>query len=255
MPEATLVTHCGARRIEPWELEQIDAPPPTETWFPVKHSLVLNSATRLLNEAGYQIEKQALAVSHEGNRFFGTLNLKTELSDGVGLAVGIRNSCDKTFPMGFVAGNRVFVCDNLAFRSELMVKRKHTTFGRQRFTDAIASAITSLLSFKEVERQRIECFRQTQIGEERVSHYLLQAALQDVVALRQVPKILSTYHNLTDRYDKTAWALFNAFTSVLGPIANRNPNVYAAKTIRLNSLLLPRSAIAEQQEASHALAV
>lgn len=83
----------------------------------------------------------------------------------------------------------------------------------------------------------------------------IKAALQNVIALRQVPKILSTYWNLTDRYDKTAWALFNAFTSVLGPIAQRNPNVYAAKTIRLNSLLLPRSAIAEQQEASHALAV
>jgi hypothetical protein len=33
------------------------------------------------------------------------------LCPGVSLAVGIRNSWDQSFPLGFCAGARVFVCD------------------------------------------------------------------------------------------------------------------------------------------------
>ena len=63
---------------------------------------------------------------------------------------------DKSFPLGFVAGSRVFCCDNLAFRSELMVKRKHTLRGEARFAEGIAQAVMSLTQFKEMEKARIQ---------------------------------------------------------------------------------------------------
>ena len=69
---------------------------------------------------------------------FATMDLTTPLADGVTLAVGVRNSIDKSLPLGFCAGSRVFVCDNLSFRSELMVHRKHTRFGQSRFEEEIA---------------------------------------------------------------------------------------------------------------------
>ena len=69
----------------------------------------------------------------DGSRFFGTLDLASPLAERTSLCVGIRNSTDQSFPLGFVAGSRVFVCDNLAFRSELMVRRKHTLHGERDF--------------------------------------------------------------------------------------------------------------------------
>lgn len=258
MANATLVTHCGAKRLQDrWELEKIDAPEPTKTWFPVRHATVLSTATRLLNEAGYKIEKEELAVSHGGLRFFGTLNLSTELAEGVCLAVGIRNSNDQTFPMGFCAGNRVFCCDNLAFRSELLVKKKHTVNGRSRFLEAISNAIGSLRSFQDVEAERIKLFRQSAIQDDRAAHIILKAAMQDVIPLRHIPKVWKEYHEPSvDHGRATLWALLNAFTAILGPLANRNPNVYASKTIRLNSLLCPEPLqLAVEAEASHPMAV
>jgi hypothetical protein len=43
------------------------------------------------------------------------------------------------------------VCDNLAFRAELLVRRKHTINGMRAFGTAIAGAVASLTSFKEAE--------------------------------------------------------------------------------------------------------
>jgi len=42
--------------------------------------------------------------------------------------LGLRNSHDKTFPAGIVAGASVFVCDNLSFSGEVKFARKHTRF-------------------------------------------------------------------------------------------------------------------------------
>jgi hypothetical protein len=40
--------------------------------------------------------------------------------------VGIRNSHDKAFAAGIIAGAQVLVCDNLCFSGEILLARKHT---------------------------------------------------------------------------------------------------------------------------------
>src|SRR5262245_7239381 len=110
MATSNLVLHRGARTVTPEELAQYRAPPPEGRWFPVSHSRVLETVRATLREAGYQIDNERLGVLRGGGgRFFGTLDLGTPLVPGVSLAVGIRNSTDKSFPLGFCAGSRVFV--------------------------------------------------------------------------------------------------------------------------------------------------
>jgi hypothetical protein len=45
-----------------------------------------------------------LAVTPDDARFFGTLQLRSEIVPGVGLAVGVRNSIDRSLPIGFCCG-------------------------------------------------------------------------------------------------------------------------------------------------------
>ncbi len=94
---ATLMTHCGAVQVHRRELDLIDAPPPTDTWFPVKHADVIDGVTRTLTAAGFEIAKQSFAVSHGNHRMFSTMDLSVPLHTGVSLAIGIRNSTDKTY--------------------------------------------------------------------------------------------------------------------------------------------------------------
>jgi hypothetical protein len=61
-------------------------------------------------------------LARKDARFFATLDLENEVCDGVRLAVGIRNSFDKSFPIGFCCGERVMVCDNLSFGSEVIIR-------------------------------------------------------------------------------------------------------------------------------------
>ncbi len=96
---ADLILHCGAREVSREELAVLPCPPPTKTWAPVNHARILDTAIGTLREAGYLIEKARFGLSGGDDRFFGTLDLATPLTlDGtVTLAVGIRNSIDKTY--------------------------------------------------------------------------------------------------------------------------------------------------------------
>src|SRR4051812_32640152 len=102
-----LVLHRGARIVQPDELVTVEAPPPTDTWFPLKHGIVLNRVTETLTASGYEIQKQSLALSADNQRFFATLDLQANVMEGVNLSIGIRNSTDKSLPIGFCAGERI----------------------------------------------------------------------------------------------------------------------------------------------------
>jgi hypothetical protein len=224
------------------ELREYKAPPPEGRWFPIAHYDVLTKVKETLHDAGYDVERQKLAVARNNHRFFGTLDLKTPLACGVNLAVGVRNSTDKSFPLGFCAGSRVFVCDNLAFRSELLVKRKHTRFGEQRFANAIADAVTALQSFKEMEAKRLRVLMNTELREEQADSLILRAFEKGIISTCQLPAVLKEWRSpsFEEFEPRTAWSLLNAFTTILRDRAEKQPQSFMVQTMRLNHLLEAR---------------
>jgi hypothetical protein len=110
MATSNLLTHCGARVVTRDELEKVPVPPATRTWYPLAHAHVLDRVQSRLEEAGFAVAAARYALSRGDARFFGVLDLTSVLATGVTLAVGIRNSLDKSFPIGFAAGARVFCC-------------------------------------------------------------------------------------------------------------------------------------------------
>lgn len=239
MSHSALVAHCGARHVSREELNQVPAPASTDTWFPLTHAHVLDQTLGTLELAGFRAQRMALAVSRSGNRFFGTVDLESPIIDGVNLAVGVRNSVDKSLPISFAAGERVFVCDNLAFRSEIVVARKHTRYGADRFAEAIAKAVSGLAQFREAESERIELFRRTEIADTMAESLILRAYERDIVSHYLLPRVLADWRNPPYEAfaDRTLWALENAFTGVLGVVAQRNPQRFCGLTIALQGLL------------------
>lgn len=239
-----LMLHTGARRVELEELSTIEAPPPTDTWFPIKHSVVLERVQTTLDAAGFQIEKQQLALNQSNTRFFGTLDLRAELHAGVTLTVGVRNSIDKSFPFGLCAGSRCFVCDNLAFCSEIVVTRKHTKFGGRRFQDAIANAMSDLRQFKDSETRRIDWMHKAQLSDDAANSYILQAFESQIVGPRLLPLVIKEWREPKHQefVPRTVWSLFNSFTEVLKPRQLSQPAAAAHETMRLQSLLTKDSA-------------
>lgn len=235
---ADLMLHRGARLAERPEVELIDAPPPTESWFPLSHATVLSTVERTLIGAGFGIQRMQLALSPDNSRFFGTLDLMSPITDGVSLTVGVRNSIDKTFPIGMVAGSRVMVCDNLAFSSTIYVSKKHTRWGADRFTEGISHAMQTLGQYKAVEAKRIAVYRDYPLGENEAAAVLLHAFEENVLSSRTLPAAIEAYRrpSLEEFAPRTAWSLFNACTESLKQ-RQGNPAEFASLTMKLYRLI------------------
>ena len=238
-----LMLHAGGKLATLDELRACKTPLPEGRWHPVSHVTVLNTVTETLRGAGYVIKSEKYALARSDARFFGVLNLETPLAQGVGLSVGVRNSVDRSFPLGFAAGSHCFVCDNLAFRAELLVRKKHTVNGMKAFGTAIAGAVASLTSFKEAEELRIKRMAEMELTPADASHVILQAYRRGIISSLQLPLVCKAWEEPphADFAPRTAWSLFNAFTEVLKPRAISAPQQFVSSTIRLNGLLLPEA--------------
>ena len=242
---SNIVLHCGAKPVTRQQLASVACPPGTDTWKPVPHATVLDLVGGMLELSGFRIASEQLGLTRDENRFFGTLDLQNELAPGVTLSVGVRNSTDMSLPLGFCAGNRVMVCDNLAFSSELIVKRKHTKNGETRFREAISLAVGNLTQFQVAETRRIQLLQDQRLGRYEGEAFLLAAFEKGILSARTLPKAIGQYRNPS--YDwgsrDTAWFLFNAITTVLQPRAQSNPQAFALTTMQLVSLFFPADEI------------
>ena len=256
MATSTLLNHRGGRDVQHEQLAAIHAPPPTDTWFPVSHHQVMDAVSDTLQSAGFEIRQTRLSLSHDDARFFGTLDLTHRISDvagGVTLAVGVRNSVDKSFPIGFCCGTRVFVCDNLAFTSEIVVSKKHTRFGQERYLEGISRAVTGLQQYQQTVGSWIERLQHWDLSEDAANSYLLRAYEQDIIGARLLPQVIREWRQpVFDEYrPRNAWSLWNCFTGVLSRTRQKShPSQAALTTIRLQRLLSPPESLQVPVEAT-----
>lgn len=241
MTGKNLMLHRGARLVERAELNRVEAPPPTDTWFPLKHSAVLDAVNQTLESACFGIERMELALSRSDTRFFGTLTLTNRVTDDCSLTVGIRNSIDKSFPIGFAVGERVFVCDNLAFSSEIVIARKHTRFGETRFQEAVSKAILTLPDYLAQAGERIKHLQSWKLSEDEADALLLRCFERGLVSMRQLPRCIAAWRQpaYEEFRPRTGWSLLNSVTGVLKERQRTNPQAAAAQTIALQRLIAP----------------
>jgi hypothetical protein len=136
----------------------------------------------------------------------------------------------------------VFVCDNLAFTSEIVVSKKHTRFGQERYLEGICQAVSGLSQYQEAAASWIERLQGWQLSEDAANSYLLQAYEADIIGSRLLPQIIKEWR--TPRFEeyrpRTGWSLWNCFTDVLSRTRQaQHPAQAALTTIRLQRLLSP----------------
>jgi hypothetical protein len=200
---------------------------------------VIDTVGTALESAGFAVRRTQLPVARNGNQMFATMDLMAPLTPGVALAVGIRNSTDKSLPLRFCAGSRVFDCENLAFQSELIVKRKHTINGAVRFQEAITLAVQGLPQFQAAEVARIGRLQQVELTPDTADALILRAFERKLVPSAALEDVLQEWRHPShpEFQSRTLWSLMNAFTEILGNRGQRNPQRYAAVTMGLSALL------------------
>lgn len=213
-----LILHCGAQAVELKEVEQVQTPRPTETWTPIPHRQLIDRVYMALQASRLSIGSEAHSLSHDGQRYFGIMEVKNhQQRDDYALVLGIRNSHDKRFPAGIVAGMSVFVCDNLSFSGEIALSRKHTRFINRDLPQLVSRAVGMLSEKWHQQDRRIEAYKRIELSDESTHDLLIRSVDAGVCANSYVPDVLQEWRQPRHQEfaPRNVWSLFNAFTEAL----------------------------------------
>lgn len=197
------------------ELAQIPVPESTPTHKPVPHHTIVEALVETLSFRQIGVVNEEYAVSHDGMKMFGVLDLETQM-DGCRFSIGIRNSHDKSLRLGLTAGLRVFVCSNMAFSGDFTpVLAKHSKSFN--LIDTLSVGVDRIQRNFEPMQRQVESWRKAQITDERARLIFYSAFVDGKL---DAPKsLLPEVHRLyfepeyPDFSPRTMWSLSNAFTS------------------------------------------
>lgn len=218
-----LMLHAGAVPVDYAGLREFATPVPTATHFPIPHFSVVDYVKLSLSFFGHEVVQEDYGVTPDGDKFFGVLSLKSPYGDYTDM-VGLRNSHDKSFPVGVSFGSRVFCCDNLAFTGEHVIKRRHTPKIKRELPGLIAEIIEPLGIARLATAQTYDRFKATDIDQRTADHLVMDMYRKDVINLTRIADVVNAYEDeAQDWGGKTAWRMFNAATFALtGKVAD-NP--------------------------------
>lgn len=208
-----------SRKVESDELIGIETPESTSSWCPIPHTRLVNLLTASLPAYGLSVVNQVHAVYRDGLRYFGLFQVENgDQHADYSLVFGLRNSHDKSFPAGICLGSGVFVCDNLAFSSEVVVGRRHTRFINRDLPGLVQKAVGKLVDMRTAQDTRIKAYKETELVDSQAHDVICRALRGRAINATRVPKVLDQWHapdHPEFAQEKTGWRLFNAFTETL----------------------------------------
>ncbi len=208
--------HAGATPIEYDGLRQLDTPAATATHVPIPHFRVVDLLKSTLGMYGHEVTEEHYGVTEDAQRFFGLLSLRSGYT-GYEDTVGLRNSNDRSFPVGIGFGSRVFVCDNMAFSADHVIKRRHTANLKRDLPGIVGELIEPLALHREAQAKTFQHYKQVMLTDETADHVILDLYRQGVINIQRVPDVLEQWERPTfpGLEDRNAWRLFNAVTFAL----------------------------------------
>ena len=176
MPETSTLIGYQGRTIPRESLALVPTPLPTETHRPIPHHEVVQALIETLGFRHIGVVQDEYAVSPDGMKMFGVLDLETEIQ-GCRFAIGIRNSHDKTMRLALTCGYRVFVCSNMAFSGDFTpVLAKHSKAFS--LVDAISVGVDRMQRSFEPMRKQVEAWQKSELTDVTARIIIYQAFIE-----------------------------------------------------------------------------
>lgn len=232
----SLMLHRGGWEASMADLASAPVPEPTESYHPVPYDRFVEEVKLHVPRFSLSVESEAYALARHGAQMFGVLTCTN--GDGPkdhGLAIGIRNSYDRTLSVGLVAGTRVFCCDNLAFSGEVRMQRKHTLHVFRDLPDLIYRMLSQVSSMKSRIEAEIAAMKALELRPADAHHLMIEAVRGRVLPAAWLPKVIHEWDEPKHQEfrGRTAWSLMNAFTEIA---KHRSPRQQMEESLRLSSL-------------------
>jgi hypothetical protein len=235
--EARLMAHAGANLVTREQLAALPEVVGTDSFKPVAHYELVISLEKVLADRGIAIRevgglrKEQFAISKDGMRLFGTMDLIKNGIEGTCASLGFRTANNKTMSLKMVAGVRVFVCDNMALSGDTIVlSRKHTS-GLVLLDELVGAMDKYEIQYSRLKNE-ILSLQGYSVSEQTAKLMIYDLFAQQIMPVRYFPEVVETYFEkfVTSEEPKyaafagrTGWSLLNAFTEVakLMPLTTR----------------------------------
>lgn len=232
----TLCLHTGGQGATREQVNAVKTPEPSNNHVPLPHGKFIDIVLKELDDCGLKVLDHTHALNRDGQQYFGLaqVELQDVRSDAWGTIIGFRNAHDRRFPASLALGSRVFVCDNLAFNGEVVLKRRHTRYIERDLPSITARAISQLVECAKIIADREKIYRESGIGQTEAHDLVIRSLDAGAITTTMVPKVLSQWRNPDhpEFKDRNAWSLYNAFTEVfktssLAALPNRSSALHA----------------------------
>lgn len=185
--DSKLVLHTGGSNVSDAKLRELTVPAPEGKHHPTDFFHFYQCTRQALVNRGFELTQAFHALSHENQRYFGLMGVQSiaphegehsVFGEGtiVQHVVGLRASWDKTFSNQLVMGTRVFVCDNLAFSGQIMLRRKNTANAANQLPELCNRAIDVIRQGQINEEQRFQAYRDQPISDDKAAASLVRCA-------------------------------------------------------------------------------
>jgi len=233
-----LTLHVDSENVQRDELKSLPTPLPTETWQPVAHEVFDGLVRESLARSSIQVRLSYYGLSRPSDdgyqhRLFAILETEDSILEGqVGLTIGLRNSTDQSMSAGLVFGNRVFVCDNLAFAGEYVIRRKHTARILQDLPAMVDRGVGKYFEYADRQRTLIEGLQDRPLDDQEAYYAMVDAASHGIIPYMGIRAVRQQWHHPAHQVfvPRTGWSLYNCFTETMKRYV---PATAADRTLRL----------------------
>jgi hypothetical protein len=209
-----LISGASTTLINRDALKYLPVPPATDTFQPIPHHKLVEQIHECLSFRRLSVVREEYAVSPDGMKLFGLLELNVEYS-GVRFAIGMRNANDKSMRIGLVAGYRVTVCENKMLTGDFnpLLAKHSKNFN---LLDALSVGIDRIQRSIGEVGDKIEAKKARLFSDNEARDLIYLAFLErklPISLLRSVHREYFIQPSTEEFKSPSLWSLENAFTA------------------------------------------
>ena len=202
-------------------LEQVAAvpvPEHTRSWRPVAYADAIGFLKATIDHSlPYGLESEEYGLSKDGAQMFGVMTLDTGDRDQ-GMAIGIRQSYNRSLALGIVCGAQVFVCDNLCFSGDAFrVVRKNTVNVWGDFRTLVSGQVAASQAHYDTMRWQTHAMKCAPVAQDRGYELLGRALGEKVLTPTQATVAFQDWREARhpEFEARNLWSLYNCVTEGL----------------------------------------
>lgn len=214
----TNATLCSKNKATLDQVLAVPVPRHTRSWCPVPYADTIgylrdSIAARL----GMEIESEEYGLAQDGAQLFGVMRLEAGDNEQ-GLAIGFRQSYNKSLALGVAVGTSVFVCDNLCFSgNDFKIVRKNTLNVWADFRGLVTEQVQGARVAHERVLADTVAMKEVSVNLRRGYAYLGVALGEGVLTPTQASVAFGDWREPRHEEfsDRNMWSLYNCVTEGL----------------------------------------